>query len=125
MQIPISPCIPNEVEAEPEHVQQEEESTKRCFVICIRAMKYMDRLQSNLSEELLRNKIAKLQINLAPGTSDNLKSKREQLQEEMETTEQCLTTCTTALEYIHQLQSSLSGDSRDIVNVPGRLLSSH
>ena len=85
----------------------------------------MDRLRSNLSEEPLRNKIAKLQINRAPGISDNLKSEREQLQEEKETTEQCLTTCTTALEYMHQLQSSLSGDSRDIVKIPGRLVFSH
>jgi hypothetical protein len=82
----------------------------------------MDRLQSNLSEELFRNKIKNPQIDLAPGISDNLDSRREQLQEEKETTKQCLRTCTTAFEYMRQLQSDLSEDfSRDIVNVPGRV----
>lgn len=62
---PFAPHISNEVKAEHERVQQEEESTKRCFIICIRAIKYMDRLQSNLSEELFHNKIKNPQIDLA------------------------------------------------------------
>jgi hypothetical protein len=98
MQIHSSPSISDEVRAEQERLQEEKDSIKQCLAICAKA------------SEHLRYEVA---------------AQRERLQEEKESTEQCLAICAKALEHIGQLQSNLSEEfSRDIISIPGVLMSS-
>jgi hypothetical protein len=61
----------------------------------------------------------------SPSISDEVAAERERLQEEKESTKQCLAICAKALEHIGQLQSNLSEEfSRDIISIPGVLMSS-
>jgi len=56
---------------------------------------------------------------------DEATTERGRIKEERESTEQCLATCTKALEHIGQFQSKLSEEFYDgIVNIPGGLMSS-
>ena len=72
----------------------------------------------------LENPLREIQIHSSPSISDEVAAERERLQEEKESTEQCLAICAKALEHIGQLQSNLSEFSRDIISIPGVLLSS-
>jgi hypothetical protein len=75
---------------------------------------------TNLEKHLLE-----MQIHSSPSISDEVAAERERLQEEKESTEQCLAICAKALEHIGQLQSNLSEEfSRDIISIPGVLMSS-
>ena len=54
-----------------------------------------------------------------------VRAEQERLQEEKESTKQCLVICVKALEHIGQLQSNLSEEfSRDIISILGVLMSS-
>jgi hypothetical protein len=98
MRIYSSPSTSDEVATERERLQEEKESTKICLAICAKA-----------SENL----------------QDEVAAQRERLQEEKERTEQCLAICAKALKHIGQLQSNLSeGLSRDIISIPGVLMTS-
>jgi hypothetical protein len=98
MQIHSPPTISGEAAPELERLQEEKESTKQCLAICTMAFEHLQ---------------------------DKVAAQRERLQEEKESTEQCLTICTKALEHIGQLQSNLSEEfSRDIISIPGVLMSS-
>jgi hypothetical protein len=79
-------------------LQEERENIKQCLASCIKA------------SEHLRDEVA---------------AQQERLQEEKESTEQCLAICAKALELIGQLQSNLTEEfSRDIISIPGVLMSS-
>lgn len=70
-----------------------------------------------------QDNIACYHIQEAPGVKAT--TERGQIQEEKECTEQCLAICTKALEHIGQFQSNLSEEFyRDIISVPGGLMSS-
>ena len=75
---------------------------------------------TNLEKHLLE-----MQIHSSPSISDEVAAERERLQEEKESTKQCLAICAKALEHIGQLQSNLSEEfSRDIISILGVLISS-
>jgi hypothetical protein len=98
MQIHSSPSISDEVTAERERLQAEKESIKLCLAICAKA------------SEHLRDEVA---------------AQQERLEEEKEGTEQCLALCAKVLKHIGQHQSNLSEEcSRDIIGIPGLLISS-
>jgi hypothetical protein len=72
----------------------------------------------------LEEHLREMQIH-SPSISDEVAAERERLQEERESTEQCLAICAEDLKHIGQLQSSLSKEfSRDIISIPGGLMSS-
>ena len=73
----------------------------------------------------LEKHLREMQIHSSPSISDEVAAERERLQEEKESTKQCLAICAKALEHIGQLQSNLSEEfSRDIISIPGVLMSS-
>jgi hypothetical protein len=97
MRIHSSPPISDKAAAEREQLQKEKESIKQCLAICAQA------------SEHLRVEVA---------------AQQERLQEK-ENTKHCLAICTKVLEHIGQLQSHFSDEfSRDIIGIPGVLMSS-